>query len=222
VEQAVVSLVRAVLAEDGHLVFGGHPSISPLVASVAAEYVRPLIDINAPRILIYQSRAFEHVLPDETWEMHQLGYARIVWTPAQRGERFDPAVRMEQCLDSLEAMRTALLNDTDPIAMVAIGGMEGVEREAALFRAHVGAARGRRRAVYVLKTTGGAAEKLAAIPPAKYNVPVYVLEERWALATGLADQPRGTSEYGGEQETFTPYPALMQWFVREISPRNQA
>jgi hypothetical protein len=220
VEQAVVSLGRAVLAEDGRLVFGGHPSISPLVASVAAEYIRPVID--APRILIYQSRAFEHVLPDETWEMHQLGYARLVWTPAERGERFDPSVKTEQCLTSLAAMRRALLNDTDPIAMVAIGGMEGVEREAALFRSHAGAARDRRRAVYVVKTTGGAAEKIAAASPADDNVPIYVLEDRWAQATGLAHRTLGTSEHDREQQTFTPYPALMQWFAKEISARNHA
>ena len=222
VEQAVVSLARTVLAEDGRLVFGGHPSISPLVASVAAEYIRPVIDAQAPRILIYQSRAFEHVLPDETWEMHQLGYARIVWTPAERGERFDPAVRTEQCLQSLKAMRTVLLNDTDPTVMIAIGGMEGVEREAALFRAHARAATGRRRAVYVVKTSGGAAEKLAGAPRAEDNVAVYVLEDRWAQATGLENRPLGTSEEGGEQRMFTPYPALMQWFVREIGARNQA
>lgn len=222
VEQAVVSLVRAVLAEDGRLVFGGHPSISPLVASVAAEYIRPVIDARAPRILIYQSRAFEHVLPDETWEMHQLGYAHIVWTPAVKGERFDPAVRSEQCLDSLQAMRTALLNETDPATMVAVGGMEGVEREVALFRAHAGPASGRRRAVYVVKTTGGAAEKLSAAPHAEDKVPIYVLEDRWAQATSSAEQPLGLSEHRGEHEAFTPYPAMMQWFVREISARNHA
>jgi hypothetical protein len=220
VEQAVVSLGRAVLAEDGRLVFGGHPSISPLVASVAAEYIRPVID--APRILIYQSRAFEHVLPDETWEMHQLGYARLVWTPAERGERFDPSAKTEQCLDSLAAMRRALLSDTDPIALVAIGGMEGVEREAALFRAHAGPASGRRRAVYVVKTTGGAAEKLGAAPHAEDNVPIYVLEDRWAQATSYAERPLGLSEHREEHQAFTPYPAMMQWFVREISARNHA
>src|SRR4051794_31938323 len=38
IEQAVISLARAVFSEGGRLLFGGHPSISPLVATVAGEY----------------------------------------------------------------------------------------------------------------------------------------------------------------------------------------
>ena len=37
IEEAVVSFARAVLKEEGTVVFGAHPSISPLVASVASE-----------------------------------------------------------------------------------------------------------------------------------------------------------------------------------------
>lgn len=41
IEEAVVSLARAVLSEGGTLVCGGHPTISPLLALVVREYVTP-------------------------------------------------------------------------------------------------------------------------------------------------------------------------------------
>jgi hypothetical protein len=67
IDEAVVSLARAVFSHNGRLVFGGHPAISPLVAMVAAEYHdRPSAP---PRIIIYQYRAFEGFLPDATLAM---------------------------------------------------------------------------------------------------------------------------------------------------------
>src|SRR5690348_16641625 len=71
IEQAVISLARAVFSESGQLVFGGHPAISPLVAMVAGEYREPRYAEShqekpiAP-IRIFQSRAFEGFLPDDT------------------------------------------------------------------------------------------------------------------------------------------------------------
>jgi hypothetical protein len=41
IDQAVISLARAVFSEGGQLVLGGHPSISPLIAMVAGEYREP-------------------------------------------------------------------------------------------------------------------------------------------------------------------------------------
>src|SRR4051812_12552361 len=41
IEHAALSLARAVFAEGGGLVFGAHPSVSPLIASAASEYFPP-------------------------------------------------------------------------------------------------------------------------------------------------------------------------------------
>ena len=49
IEEAVIGLSRNIFQAGGKIVFGGHPSISPLVALVATEYsVRPpdLIFVN--------------------------------------------------------------------------------------------------------------------------------------------------------------------------------
>jgi hypothetical protein len=161
--EAVVGLARAVFVEDGVLVFGGHPAISPLVAMVAGEYISPRLveggggEVQAP-IQIYQSRAFEDYLPDETLMMFRAGYATLHWTEAVGGERFDPTVPRDRprCPRSLRHMRERMIGETSPLAMVCIGGMEGVEQEVEVFQElRPGAP------IYVFGETGGAAALLA-------------------------------------------------------------
>jgi hypothetical protein len=155
VESAVIQLTRAVFTKGGRLVFGGHPTISPRVASVAEEYFTP--SPHAPReqrpIQIYQSEAYRHVIPASTQELENRGYAAIHWTVAQNGERFDPTLKTSQCQESLRFMRSAMLKRL-PIAMVAIGGMDGVAEEAGMFLlSNPGL-------VFALRTTGGTSSKL--------------------------------------------------------------
>jgi hypothetical protein len=164
IEDAVISLSRAVFAEGGTLVFGGHPAISPLVAMVAGEYLAPLGAEAAGRrerpaapIEIYQSRAFEGFLPDETLMMFRLGYANLHWIDAVDGERFDPKAPRDQppCPRSMEEMRRRMIGEMEPAAMVAIGGMQGIFDELRIFRELR-----RDASVYALATTGGAAALL--------------------------------------------------------------
>lgn len=229
VEQAVTSLVRAVFAEDGRLVFGGHPSISPLVASIATEYfpVRP--DGASPPIDIYQSRAYEGFLPDKTWDMQRFGFARIHWSDAVNGERFDPALPSLQCQDSLRAMRRMLLEESRPTALVAIGGMEGVLHEAQLCGQQ---GRDTPFVVFTVRETGGAAELLATggIParpewallrgaqtdPTYTPVTIRVVDDEWRRtmpeAVERTDRPDPRA-----RSVPPPYPVMMQWLVHEIA-----
>jgi hypothetical protein len=160
IQEAVVSLARAVFAAGGRLVFGGHPAISPLVAMVAGEYIRPRLVDGHPDpaevpIIIYQSRAFEGSLPEDTLMMFRASYAALVWTEAVGGERLDPRGPRPFCPLSLRHMRERMLRETNPAAMVCIGGMEGVEEELAVFREL------RDRApIYLFGETGGAAALL--------------------------------------------------------------
>ncbi len=113
IEQAVVSLARAVLAEEGTLVFGAHPSISPLVASVASEYRAPG-GKEEPRVVIYQSKAFEKVLPRETWDMARFGFARLIWIDAEGGESYIPGQPASRhCPRSLRSMRQHMVSDEE-------------------------------------------------------------------------------------------------------------
>lgn len=242
IEEAVISLARAVLSEEGRLVFGGHPSISPLVAMVAAEYLTPryaeseisLVEEGLAPIAIYQSRAFEGFLPDKTWQLYRLRYADIHWTEAVSGEKYDPTLGAGavQCAKSLSLMRRTMLEQTRPDAMVCAGGMEGVEEEMKLFREMMSG-----RPIYVLETTGGAAALIAhgmrelgqarGLP----HEPIRVFDRELLMRLEplraelpKARQPELMQErpYEGipEEEKefrYTPYPLIMQMIVRDLS-----
>jgi hypothetical protein len=222
IEQAVISLARAVFSESGQLVFGGHPAISPLVAMVAGEYREPrhaegANDKPSAPIHIFQSRAFEGFLPDDTLLMYQLGYATITWIDAANNEKFDPTIKYDEspCPESLRAMRDAMIGSTRPTAMVCIGGMEGVEREAEMFREY------RKDApLYVLERTGGASlmltERRKDIRVIDSEIMAQV--ERWK-----AELPYRPSEgiiRKKDQVSVVPYPLIMQTIVDEISERS--
>jgi SLOG cluster3 family len=222
IEQAVISLGRAVFSEGGELVFGGHPAISPLVAMVAGEYREPRYAESSkekPRapIRIFQSRAFEGFLPDDTLLMYQLGYATITWVDAANGEKFDPNMQYDYppCPNSLRAMREAMIGSTRPEAMVCIGGMEGVEKEAEIFRAL------RRSApIYVLERTGGASLILAR---RLNDVRVIDTETLNRIEHLKTEFPRKTPERIGrqqEQRAVVPYPLVMQTIVDELAHRS--
>jgi len=222
IEEAAVSLARAVFSEEGRLVFGAHPSISPLIASVAAEYFPAdwgrVQGSEAPRpVEIYQSKAFRNVIPESTKALASLGYAKLTETDAI-GEQYSDEIRgQEQCLNALEHMRRRMLKETQPCAMVAIGGMEGVLREAHLFLEIAAGS------VYALRTTGGASRFLA-----KY-LNDNLLKEPHPISAGTS---RGRvkiveDEFGLEEGTdaagkpgellLAPYSLLMQKMVGRIA-----
>ena len=216
IEQAVVALVRTVLAESGRLVYGGHPTMSKLIAAVAPEYVSPTLGDTNRSITIYQSRYFSSVIPQETKDLERLGYARIVLTDADPADRpFNPTVREEQGLKSLEAMRTAMVKDARPIVMLAIGGMEGIYREAMLFSQY---ARG--GATFALETTSAAARHLArgTARLEGHTVPqAYSLEREWMKATGAKIELVDGEPTSDRSRPFIPYLLMFQWLFEVLS-----
>jgi hypothetical protein len=163
IEEAVVSLSRNVFSKGGSLVFGGHPSISPLIAMVSMEFKlerdaenidRESVD-NTP-IKIYQSRAYEGYLPNETSLLYNNGNAKIYWTDIKNNEKYNPKLTEGQCKESLLEMRIKMIESQQYNAMICLGGMEGVEEEFNLFRKlHSN------KPIFLLKTTGGATSNLA-------------------------------------------------------------
>jgi SLOG cluster3 family len=218
IDQAVISLTRAVLSESGQLVFGGHPSISPLVAMVAAEYREPRLaesgnERQQSSIHIYQSRAFQGNEPQETLMMYQLGYAELIWTDAVAGERYDPKLRnVSQCTESLRVMRLAMIRETQPAAMVCIGGMDGVEREVEIFREVEP-----RASIFVLEQTGGASQLL---PNRRKDVRVMdtpVVERIRERRRERSEAERRVLEGSEEDGPVVPYPLIMQMIVDEVA-----
>lgn len=155
IEEAVIGLSRNIFSAGGKIIFGGHPAISPLIAMVASEY-RVNNGREEKTINIFQSKAYEAVIPKETTSLFELGYSQIIWTPAKNGEEFNPKIqKTAQCHKSLEFMRREMMKGKID-ALVCIGGMEGVELEFAIFRElHP------TKPIFILKTTGGASKVLA-------------------------------------------------------------
>jgi hypothetical protein len=219
IEQAVISLARAVFSEGGRLVFGGHPSISPLVAIVAGEYRVPNVTEGGaerppPQVAIYQSKAFREAIPHDTDLLIRLGLAEEHWIDALNGERFiigkGPA--NYQCPESLREMRARMIEEADPIAMVCIGGMEGVLAEAEMFLAEK-----RRRPVFVLARTGGAASMMAEQKGPSIPIDVEIMRD--LVPT---DDKAGEDRLGGIE--VHPYPLIMQTLIDRIAttPRQES
>lgn len=212
VEQAVISLARAVFCEGGRLVFGGHPSISPLVAIVAGEYRPPNLvegggERPPPQVAIYQSEAFRESIPHDSDLLIRLGLAEEHWVEAVNGERFVPGKGSghEQCPCSLKAMRTHMIKETDPLAMVCVGGMEGVLLEAEMFSIEQ-----EHRPVFALARTGGAALILAE---ERRAIPIDIEITRELLP--LTDDRYEAREDGIAVQ---PYPLIMQTIIDRIVP----
>lgn len=197
VDEAVMTLARTVFAEGGQLVFGGHPSISPLVLTIASEYVG-MHDTDGPLALIYQSEIFRPVIPEKTSMLERMGYGRIIWTPPADGETLqrDSTGRYIAPL-SLDIMRRTMIGETKPVAFVAVGGMEGVDREVEMF--HELRPEGR---IYALAETGGASGQLAT----KYQ---YVVAMDNVIKNKLGDD--------ADERPAALYPIVMEQIVAELS-----
>lgn len=136
IQTAVRELVIAVI-RDYRIVWGGHPSITPMIWAIC-EYLG--VDY-ADRVLLYQSKFFRDCFPEENER-----FGNVVYVEAVEGD--------EQA--SLKAMREAMLGRDDLVGAVFIGGMEGVEVEFEIFcRLHPLAG------YLIVSTPGGAARQLA-------------------------------------------------------------
>ncbi len=167
IEEAVISLARTVFANQGQLVFGGHPSISPLIAMIGEEYIEEDIhtlegdaynekENGYPPILMYQSRLYAHTLPPETLQMLHQGQAFIRWTNAMGGETWQSGKTGLDYPLSLGEMRGQMVSESRLDAMICVGGMEGVEKEYAAYRKA-----NRTGPVFAFKTSGGATAIIA-------------------------------------------------------------
>lgn len=128
---AVKALLGAVFARGWQLVFGGHPTISPLVLMIAREYG------EKHRVAIYQSSYFRHHLTPGTRALVEEGYGQIEWVPEDPDEPApgpDAVVNPVNSPRSLSAMRLRMVAHPGLTALVLAGGDTGLLEEARLFR----------------------------------------------------------------------------------------
>lgn len=114
---AIRDAVRAlatVVIPNAHLVWGGHPSITPLIRFVME---RMKSDLKT-HITLYQSLFFEDKFPKDNF-----AFENIVLTE-----------RRDNREESLELMRYRLIGDNNFKAGIFIGGMEGINDEYHIFK----------------------------------------------------------------------------------------
>ena len=125
ITNAVVSFIESILKSYGKIIFGGHPTISPLVLTVAKKFISILNSEKDPvRIYIYQSEMFRDKISKFTNELLDLGIGKIIWTKGFNDLREK----------SLNDMRVQMLKEHNISAGIFIGGMEGIEEEFDLFK----------------------------------------------------------------------------------------
>jgi hypothetical protein len=112
---AVTAVSREVLRRGGRVLCGGHPTITPLLLFVCAEYG------YQDALVVYQSERFRDQIPEETWRLSREGWGELRFTETVGDRAGDLAV-----------MRRAMLTDEAIVGAVFIGGMEGVPDEHAM------------------------------------------------------------------------------------------
>lgn len=113
IRDAVRALATVVIPKS-HLVWGGHPAITPLIHYV----MRKMNSDLKQHITLYQSQYFEKFFPP-----NNLFFENVIITPKNIDQK-----------TSLLDMRNSMIGDHQYKAGIFIGGMEGVEEEFLLFR----------------------------------------------------------------------------------------
>ncbi|MFA3154913.1 hypothetical protein KWD60_14920 [Acinetobacter baumannii] len=113
IRDAVIALARIVLPK-AELIWGGHPSITPLIKLVLEKQELKVED----HVTLYQSNFFAKNFPPENEFVE-----KIIRTDA-----------LEDRASSLLLMRNKMIVNNDFYAAIFIGGMEGVEDEYRLFK----------------------------------------------------------------------------------------
>lgn len=113
IRDAVIALTTVVLPHH-RLIWGGHPSITPLIY-----YVMERLNLNIQEhMTLYQSRFFEKHFPEDNNKFENIVFTDVIDNDREK---------------SLLYMRHTMLDDSKFSAGIFIGGMEGVEEEYDMF-----------------------------------------------------------------------------------------
>lgn len=242
IEEAVIAVARAVFSAGGRLVFGAHPSISPLVASVIGEYEthtsRPRDEKDPqseremrPRVEMYQSDVWKPYWAESSKRLAEHFFVQIEWTPIIGGETVSlDKTDGPQAPRSMTEMRKRMIEETAPVAMIIIGGMEGTEEEAKLFAEYREGA-----PIFALETTGGAASLIEQKREIRKS-PIVVMDKQdhaevmrfWntqenrdpRIAENENAKEGATPAAFRERHYYVPYSFIAQQIVEKIAKQN--
>jgi len=144
IRDAVRALATVVIPK-AHLVWGGHPSITPLI-----RFVMDKMNVDLKKhVTLYQSLFFEEYFPPDNF-----AFENIVLTEKRNSRN-----------ESLELMRSKLVNENDFKVGIFIGGMEGINDEYLLFKE-----RHPNALILPIASTGAAARILYESQPQGYDI----------------------------------------------------
>jgi len=113
IRDSIIALTTVVLPEH-RLIWGGHPSITPIIYYVMQKLKLPIQE----HVILYQSKYFEKFFPDDNNK-----FKNVKLTDNTQDETTSKLV-----------MRKKMFSENSFAASVFIGGMEGIEEEYVLFK----------------------------------------------------------------------------------------
>lgn len=114
IRDAVNALAKVVIP-NAILVWGGHPSITPLIRIILEKLEKD----TSKHVVLYQSEFFRKKFPTDNEQIEDIKITKEI-----QGDM----------LKSLELMRQEMIGGNKFVAGIFIGGMEGVEDEFNLFK----------------------------------------------------------------------------------------
>ncbi len=133
IRDSVIAIATTVLPKH-RLIWGGHPSITPLI-----NYVMDKLDLNIQEhVKLYQSLWFKNKFPEDNNK-----FENIVFTKKQ-----------DDIHSSIRLMRERMLSENEFAAAVFVGGMEGINDEYEMFKEF------HPKAIIIPLASTGAASKL--------------------------------------------------------------
>jgi hypothetical protein len=107
----IIMFTQQIIAAGGRLVFGGHPTITPLIHRAEVT-----VGVEKEAIQLYQLRLFKQDVPQEIWD--QQVFSQVHWIGDEKPA--DGVIPQSMMIANLTAMRQAMMQNSQ--AAVFIGG----------------------------------------------------------------------------------------------------
>lgn len=138
IRDAVIALASLVLGKH-KIIWGGHPSITPLINFVIGRTIQYRLDENLNKLPNEEQEAFLFKEIKKEIQNHVTIYQSLFFKDKfpEDNEKFENIVFTENEGDvhsSIQKMRQKMLSENEFAAAVFIGGMDGIEVEYKMFK----------------------------------------------------------------------------------------